>query len=80
MPFQLNDQVVHFKPNGYQNRLVRVGAIVRLDEVAGTATVNFPHLNRSEVLPLSELEKTSQMFGQVRVQPSPARRTLSKLL
>lgn len=59
---------------------VEIGSVVRLSDDGLQATVHFPTLNKMSVVPLSELQRTEEVFGGVRVQPSPARRTIQTYL
>lgn len=60
--------------------LVEIGNVIRLDATLGKAMVDFPTLYKRQLIPLDELTNTDVRFGQIKVQESPARRSLVSLL
>ena len=70
-------QVEYIRPIRSGN-LIEIGNVVKID--GDKALVHFPTLYRSNLIPLNQLRATSHRFGQIKVQPSPARRTLQVLL
>lgn len=79
MNFKPRDQVMYRKPLRTQDSLVFIGEIVSVDEANQKARVNFPTLYTSKWIPMADLQQTREHFGQVRVQASPAQRTLVKV-
>lgn len=72
MEFAISDQVM-VRRKMRNGNLVRMGSIVRLD--GDKALVNFPLDMISTVVPVDQLEKTSNRFGMYnRVQASAIRR------
>ena len=72
-----NDQVEYLRPIR-TGTLVEIGSVVKID--GDRALVHFPQLTKNAMIPISQLRATSHRFGNIRVQPSPARRTLQNLL
>ncbi len=74
MAFQVNDQVIARKQIR-TGTLVRMGSIVKMD--GDKALVNFPQDYTQAVIPIEQLEKTSDRFGgYTRVQVSAIRRSM----
>ena len=73
---QVNDQVMVRKRIRTGN-LIRIGSIVKMD--GDKAQVNFPVDMTSQVIPVNQLEKTTNRFGlYARVQASALRRSIYK--
>jgi hypothetical protein len=70
-----NDQVVYRHPSR-SGTLIEQGSVIRVEEDGIMATVSFPTLNTIRTVPLSSLEKTISVFGQIRRTPSPAKTTV----
>ncbi|MDE1971397.1 MAG: hypothetical protein KGI50_07530 [Patescibacteria group bacterium] len=76
---KVNQQVIIKKANR-SGSLLFYGNIVSINPELQRAKVQVPTMNMIQDVPLSELTPTSSVHGNVvRVQPSPAQRTLTKL-
>jgi len=76
-----NDAVIYRRPLANNCSIVDIGTVVTLNADDGSATVQFPTLNKMIRLPLEKLEKTISTFGvKAKVSPSPATRTMQELL
>ena len=77
MDLKVNDQVIR-RRSIRTGMLIEQGSVVSINAEAGTARVHFPTLYKIQEIPLTELEPTSQTFGQVRVNEHPLRRTMMR--
>jgi hypothetical protein len=74
-----NDQVIR-RRQMRGGTAIDIGSVVRIEAGGQSAFVHFPTLNSMVSVPISELQKTVEVFGGVRVHPSPARRTINTLI
>lgn len=74
MDFQPNDQVI-VRKRVRSGNLIRMGSIIKVD--GDKARVHFPIDHSQAVIPIEQLEKTSERFGGfTRVQASAIQRSM----